>query len=376
MASSSHQHAPSLAMASASALNSPTTLSRTDPGSMIFSKTTIYVVECLLGEGTYGKVVKCLKGNVEKVAIKLIPMQDLRAANAEVQILKELRGQDPDKCNLVKWHQVFMDRSYTCLEFELLDKSLHDFMKERRFQPLSLEIIRPIVCQVAEALYFLKSLHVIHSDLKLENIMLVCQNSQPYRVKVIDFGLAHKESAAKLNKVIQTLPYRCPEILLGLPYNTAVDIWSLGCIAAYLYLGSLLYDGGNECELVRNIVEIQGQPSDTLLNIGHRTKHFFEKDAKHNNWTLRTLKQNSQIDGISFKDDRKIVCLDDMRYLRPIKTDSITEKAAEKEDVRIFVNMVKEMLQLDAADRLTPQQILEHHFISMYHIVAMNPQSV
>lgn len=44
---------------------------------------------------------------------------------------------------------------------------------------------------------------------------------------------------------------RSPEILLGLPFTEAIDMWSLGCIAAILYLGTLLYPGRSEYDMVR-----------------------------------------------------------------------------------------------------------------------------
>lgn len=65
-----------------------------------------------------------------------------------------------------------------------------------------------ITFQLATALDHLKAAEIIHADLKLENVMLVDHVREPYRVKVIDFGLACNVSAAKLGSYIQTRPYR------------------------------------------------------------------------------------------------------------------------------------------------------------------------
>lgn len=62
--------------------------------------------------------------------------------------------------------------------------------------------------QLANALDHLKAVGLIHADLKLDNVMLVNHDKEPYRVKLIDFGLACDVSAAKLGSYIQTRPYR------------------------------------------------------------------------------------------------------------------------------------------------------------------------
>ena len=44
--------------------------------------------------------------------------------------------------------------------------------------------------------------------------------------------------------------FRAPEIILGLPFNEAIDMWSLGCVAAELFLGWPLYPGPSEYDQV------------------------------------------------------------------------------------------------------------------------------
>ena len=90
----------------------------------------------------------------------------------------------------------------------------------------------------------LKQLGLIHADLKPENIMMVDPQRHPYRVKVIDFGSASHVSKAVPSTYLQSRYYRAPEIILGLPFNERIDMWSLGCVAAELFLGWPLYPGG------------------------------------------------------------------------------------------------------------------------------------
>ena len=97
----------------------------------------------------------------------------------------------------------------------------------------------------------LQQLGLIHADLKPENIMLVDPARQPYRVKVIDFGSASHVSKAVCNTYLQSRYYRAPEIILGLPFSEAIDMWSLGCVIAELFLGWPLYPGSSEYDQVR-----------------------------------------------------------------------------------------------------------------------------
>ncbi|KAK6034984.1 hypothetical protein COOONC_27511 [Cooperia oncophora] len=90
----------------------------------------------------------------------------------------------------------------------MLEQNLYDFLKQNKFTPLPLNSIRPIVQQVLTALLKLKSLGLIHADLKPENIMLVDPTNQPFRVKVIDFGSASHRSKAVTNTYLQSRYYR------------------------------------------------------------------------------------------------------------------------------------------------------------------------
>lgn len=53
---------------------------------------------------------------------------------------------------------------------------------------------------------------------------------------------------------------RAPEIILGLPFCEAIDMWSLGCVIAELFLGWPLYPGASEYDQVscRTLVKDYG----------------------------------------------------------------------------------------------------------------------
>ncbi len=80
---------------------------------------------------------------------------------------------------------------------------------------------------------------------------------QSPQIKVIDFGSACHERQT-VYTYIQSRFYRSPEVLLGMPYNTAIDMWSLGCIAVELFLGLPLFPGTSEYNQLTRIIDMLG----------------------------------------------------------------------------------------------------------------------
>lgn len=80
----------------------------------------------------------------------------------------------------------------------------------------------------------LRRVKIVHCDLKPENILLRSANKSA--IKVIDFGSSCFEHE-RIYTYIQSRFYRSPEVILGIPYDMAIDMWSFGCILAELYTG-------------------------------------------------------------------------------------------------------------------------------------------
>jgi serine/threonine protein kinase len=95
-------------------------------------------------------------------------------------------------------------------------------------------------------------------------------------VKVIDLGSACHENQT-VYTYIQSRFYRSPEVLLGLPYTTSIDMWSLGCIAAELFLGLPLFPGSSEFNQISRIVELLGNPPNHMCDKGKSGAQFFNK---------------------------------------------------------------------------------------------------
>uniref|UniRef100_A0A8C1IEB3 non-specific serine/threonine protein kinase n=1 Tax=Cyprinus carpio TaxID=7962 RepID=A0A8C1IEB3_CYPCA len=342
---------------------------------ILCSVSNSYEVLEFLGRGTFGQVAKCWKrGTNEIMAIKILKNHPsyARQGQIEVSILSRLSTENADEFNFVRSYECFQHKNHTCLVFEMLEQNLYDFLKHSKFSPLLLKCIRPVLQQVATALMKLKSLGLIHADLKPENIMLVDPSRQPYRVKVIDFGSASHVSKAVCSTYLQSRYYRAPEIILGLPFCEAIDMWSLGCVIAELFLGWPLYPGASEYDQIRYISQTQGLPAEYLLSAGTKTSRFFHRgpDSSYPLWRLKTPSEHEAEFGIKSKEARKYIfnCLDDMMQVNMTNLEG-TDILAEKADRREFIDLLKKMLTLDADKRITPTKTLNHPFVTMAHLL-------
>lgn len=89
---------------------------------------------------------------------------------------------------------------------------------------------------------------------------------------------------------IQSRFYRSPEVLLGLPYDQAIDCWSLGCILFELHTGNPIFNGSSETDQIFKITEILGMPPDDMLEGGRRTSRHFVKNA-HGRWERKSSRK-------------------------------------------------------------------------------------
>lgn len=196
----------------------------------------------------------------------------------------------------VKLKRHFMWRNHLCLVFELLSYNLYDLLRNTNFRGVSLNLTRKFAQQLCTALLFLSTpeLNIIHCDLKPENILLC--NPKRSAIKIVDFGSSCQlgqrvmnfqfllkkhifkwRSFLQIYQYIQSRFYRSPEVLLGIPYDLAIDMWSLGCILVEMHTGEPLFSGTNEVDQMNKIVEVLGMPPKHLLDQANKARKFFDK---------------------------------------------------------------------------------------------------
>jgi dual specificity tyrosine-phosphorylation-regulated kinase 2/3/4 len=240
-----------------------------------------YEITEILGKGSFGQVCRCFDHHAKEfVALKIIRNKKRfhHQATVEVRILQTLLGNDPDDSyNVVHMREFFPFRHHLCMTFELLSINLYEFMKGNNFRGLSLQLIRRFAVQILLCLSYARKLGIIHCDLKPENILLKAPNRSG--IKIIDFGSSCFENE-RVYTYIQSRFYRAPEIMLGIPYTTAIDMWSLGCIMVELYTGFPLFPGESEAEQIQCIMEVKGVPPTDLLDQSPRKKMFFDSENR------------------------------------------------------------------------------------------------
>ena len=97
-------------------------------------------------------------------------------------------------------------------------------------------VLKSLIYQLLNGLFYLHECHILHRDLKPANILITAAGV----VKIGDLGLARLtyqplQPLFTGDKVVVTIWYRAPELLLGARhYNTAVDCWAVGCVMAEL----------------------------------------------------------------------------------------------------------------------------------------------
>uniref|UniRef100_A0A3B3HP74 Protein kinase domain-containing protein n=1 Tax=Oryzias latipes TaxID=8090 RepID=A0A3B3HP74_ORYLA len=289
----------------------------------------IYKVQEFLGNGSFGNVVKCTKlGSQECYAIKI--MNCSRAGQEEFEMMKLIKDLDPDENHLIKMFECFTFHSVTCIVYELLDVSLFDSYKRDSSTRTHLCLIRVIAQQLLKALKALKSIGVAHCDITLDNIMFTDPDS--VNVKLIDFGLAVETKKLSTETDIQVTPFRAPEVILGLPLDESVDMWALGVVLACVYFGNYPFPSKTEYETIRAMV-------------------------------LCTPEEYTETTGQQVEIKNHVINLDAMMHEHRDMFE-----AHDDDDHRAFIDLLKNMLEVNPQNRITPIQALEHDFITMKHL--------
>ena len=271
-----------------------------------------YTILAKVGQGTFGQVAQCVADDGTQFAMKIVRSKPAYTNQALVEhmILSQLNGENRCKY-IVRYLECFMHQNHLCLVFELLAVNLYDLLRQNSFKGLSLNLIRVIVKQCLEALVAIGDKNIVHCDLKPENIMLQSMTSP--QIKVIDFGSACLEHQA-VYTYIQSRFYRSPEVLLRLSYARGIDVWSLACIGAELFLGLPLWPGTCEFNQMCKMVESIGCPPADMLDRGKWTLKFFNRIDNGAGGHSYQLKSPAQ-----FEQENSCVLPPDRRYFRYAK---------------------------------------------------------
>lgn len=124
---------------------------------------------------------------------------------------------------------------YSSLTLIILQQVIHHHSQNLRSQ-ISEPVLKSLTYQLLNGVLYLHTCHILHRDLKPANILITTNGV----VKIGDLGLARLvyeplQPLISGDKVVVTIWYRAPELLLGAKhYTKAIDIWAVGCVLAEL----------------------------------------------------------------------------------------------------------------------------------------------
>uniref|UniRef100_A0A671N960 non-specific serine/threonine protein kinase n=1 Tax=Sinocyclocheilus anshuiensis TaxID=1608454 RepID=A0A671N960_9TELE len=266
-----------------------------------------------LGSGQFAIVKRCKeKSTGVEYAAKFIKKRQSRASRRgvrreeierEVDILQEL--QHP---NIITLHDVYENRTDVVLILELVSGGeLFDFLAQK--ESLSEEEATEFIKQILNGVQYLHSKKIAHFDLKPENIMLLDNNVHLPRIKLIDFGLAHRiKDGVEFKNIFGTPEFVAPEIVNYEPLGLEADMWSIGVITYILLSGASPFLGDSKQETLANISAVNfefdeeffGSTSELAkcfirqLLVKDTRKRLKIQDALNHPWIKAQMKVESQ----------------------------------------------------------------------------------
>ncbi|KAI1368581.1 kinase-like protein [Xylaria arbuscula] len=261
-----------------------------------------YQVQSTLGKGMFSGVARAVDiTNKKLVAIKMMRNNDAlrKGGFTEIAILQKLNDADPEgRKHIVKFERHFEHKGHLCLAFENLSLNLREVL--RKFGNnigINLSATRAYAHQIFVALAHLRRCNIVHADLKPDNILVRNGEIRYYELpltyvakvnetrnvlKICDLGTAidRSDAATAHNEITPYLVsrfYRAPEIILGMPYDYAIDMWSIGCTLYELYTGKILFAGDSNNQMLKAIMEIRGKFSTKLYKRGEMSHLHFDE---------------------------------------------------------------------------------------------------
>eukprot|EP00927_Polykrikos_kofoidii_P025380 TRINITY_DN22810_c0_g1_i1.p1 TRINITY_DN22810_c0_g1~~TRINITY_DN22810_c0_g1_i1.p1 ORF type:complete len:620 (-),score=96.61 TRINITY_DN22810_c0_g1_i1:77-1936(-) len=270
-----------------------------------------YVVDRLLGDGVFGRVLSCRDSKKQEVVAVKVAGQNKRAqrqVQREADMLRRLSERDPAlyrRCCPFLLDMFVHPNQGMCLVVQPLAANLQELVKSSGSQGLFLTDIAAMTRQLLTAISFVHSTGFAHTDIKCTNVMLrhaefedvphprlpspsvAPRMRRPCQTVLIDFGGAAVPpllpSGEKVEGPLEdsrpgvrvgARQIRAPEIILGLNWSVLADLWSLGCMLTTLYTGERLFKVHDDMEhiaVIEHLLQVR-VPRDMMLRASSSVK--------------------------------------------------------------------------------------------------------
>lgn len=219
----------------------------------------------IIGQGTFGVVYKAQHKLDDKkiVAIKKV-FQDPKYSNREFKIVVDLNHP-----NCIKVHRFFFSQNnekpneiYLNLVMDYIPDTLYKilrfYVKKNISFPNALGKIYSY--QMFRALAYIHNLGICHRDIKPQNILI---DINTHKLVLCDFGSAKQLKPGDSSVAyICSRYYRAPELILGEEnYGPEIDVWSMGCVIAEMFIGEPIFTGKNSKDQFVKIMSVLGTPT-------------------------------------------------------------------------------------------------------------------
>jgi serine/threonine protein kinase/Flp pilus assembly protein TadD len=215
-----------------------------------------YKITAKLGEGGMGEVYLADDTSLDrKVALKFLPQSLAQDPEARQRLIREAKAASRlSHPNIMTVYAVEEADGRTFIAMEYVRGAPLTAESEPR-----LDRIIGLAIQIADGLAKAHASGVVHRDIKPSNILIDSDG----RPRILDFGLARLEGAAKLTKTgstLGTIAYTSPEQASGKDADHRSDIFSLGTVIYELITGHLPFAGEHEAAIIYAITNEEPHP--------------------------------------------------------------------------------------------------------------------
>jgi len=324
-----------------------------------------YRVEAAIGRGVFSSVYHC-KGlkDSKDYAIKLIRANAMmrRAAGKEVEMYKRLEkaaGEDAEGFKhiiILADIQTFEHNGHLSLVFDLLKCDMRFALQKYGMGGgLSLPTLQQYIRQVFFGLRALRLAKVMHADLKPDNILMTLNKAE---IKICDFGSAMDASEQVKTAYLQPRYYRAPEIMLGVPYDMGIDMWSAGTTVFELATGKILFTGKTNNQMMGKMISVVGKFPERMRKVGEFARKHFNENGDFMSQDPDSITGLPDVVQLS-KPTRTVLNLLQAELKHP--NAGVEKKDHEKWVVQL-AELVSKCCVLDPQERLKPSEALELPF--------------